>query len=93
MQTVHKASELSADERRVIERLLGRSLGEDEAFGLSAPVDSPIKTAPVGVAKQEASRRLMQHVERMSVHTRNVPEEELHAAIDEALAEVRQARP
>lgn len=93
MQSIYKASELSAHERQVVERLLGRLLGEDEAFRLTAPVGDVVKPAPTGLARQEASRRLREHIERMSARTQDVPEEELNAAIDQALAEARRARP
>ncbi len=93
MQTVHKASELSADERQVVERLLGRALGENEAFRLSAPVGAVIKEAPRGAAKEEAASQLKEHMERMRARTQDVSEEELNDAIDAALAEVRQMRP
>ena len=58
MQTVHKTNELSADERQVVERLLGRALGENEVFRLSAPVGAVVKEAPTGAAKEEAARKL-----------------------------------
>lgn len=37
--TVHKARDLSSDERRAIEKLLGRQLQEDELVQVSAPVE------------------------------------------------------
>jgi hypothetical protein len=38
--TVHKARELSPDERRAVENLLGRRLEEEETVRVSAPAES-----------------------------------------------------
>lgn len=89
--TIHKASELSPDERRTVERLLGRKLEEDETFGLSAPVGKIVKEAPRGAEREAGGRELIEHVRSMSAQTSDVAEEELNALIDEAFREVRRS--
>jgi len=42
--TVHKARELSPDQRKAVENLLGRTLEEEETVRVSAPAES---TSPV----------------------------------------------
>ena len=93
MQTVHMTSELSADERQVVERLLGRALGENETLRLTASVDAVVKESPIGAAKEKAALQLREQIERMSARTKDVSEEEINDAVDKALAEVRQIRP
>lgn len=46
-KTIHKASNLSPDERRAIEKLLGRKLQENETVQVSAPVEA-VGAAPNG---------------------------------------------
>ena len=46
-RTIHKASDLSPDERRAIENLLGRKLQENETVQVSAPVEA-VGAAPNG---------------------------------------------
>jgi hypothetical protein len=83
---IHKANELSADARRVVERVLGRALEPDEEVSIMAlsPHD-----APTGEARQELARQLEDRIARTAESVRDVPDDEQEAAINEALNHVR----
>ena len=81
---LHKVAELSADTRHAMESLLGRSLQEDEGISINV-----YKPAPTGEAREEASRRLLERIDKTAQKVKGVPEEEIDAAIDEAADYVR----
>jgi hypothetical protein len=83
---IHKANELPADVRRVVERLLGRALEPDEEVSIMAfsPHD-----APSGEARQALARQLEERITRTAESVRDVPDDEQEAAINEALKHVR----
>ena len=81
---LRKVKELPPDTRRAMESILGRSLQEDEAISISV-----YKPAPTGHAREEASRRLLERIDKTAQKVKNVPEEEIDAAIDEAVDYVR----
>lgn len=86
----HKVQDLAADDRHVVERLLGRSLNPDDVVELSVP--SPrhvIKEAPTGEERNRAFDRLSAHFAMVDERVKDVPEEELEAAIEEALRSTR----
>jgi len=70
-----------------MESVLGRSLEEDEAISISV-----YKPAPTGKARGEAARRLLDRIDQIAQRTKDIPEEELEAAIDEALDHARHHR-
>ena len=90
--SIHKVADLPVEERRVIERLLGRILEENELVQIRAPVDSILKEAPTGQERELAYEALLEHTLDISSHAVGVPEEVLNAEIDEAIAEVRRER-
>jgi hypothetical protein len=81
---LRKVTELPADARHAMEGILGRSLREDEAIAISV-----YKPAPTGQEREEASRRLLERIDKTVPEARGVPEEEIEAAIDEAVGHVR----
>jgi hypothetical protein len=89
---MHKARDLSPDERRMVETLLGRAVQEDENISLRAFRGDVIKLAPTGQARENAYRRLRKRIDDTAQRTRGVPEEEIDAAIDEAADFVRHNR-
>ena len=81
---LRKVTELPADARHAMEHILGRSLREDEAISINV-----YKPAPTGQAREEASRRLLDRIDKTAQRARGIPEEEIDAAIDEAVDHVR----
>jgi hypothetical protein len=79
-----KVAELSADTRHVMESILGRSLQEDEVVTINT-----YKLAPRGRAREETSRHLLERIDKTAQKVERVPEEQIDAAIDEAVEHVR----
>jgi hypothetical protein len=71
-----------------VENLLGRSLQENEAISINV-----YQPAPTGQAREEASRRLLERIDRTAARAQGVPEDEIEAALDEAVDHVRHHRP
>jgi hypothetical protein len=86
---VHKARDLSTNERQTLEALLGRAIQEDENISVRAFRGNTIKPAPTGEARQDAFRRLRSRIDETARRVQGVPEEEIDAAIDEAADYVR----
>jgi len=83
------ARNLSAPVRAAIENLLGRPLQDDEQVSLRV---YRRHEAPRGEARRVAARRLEEHLDRMAVRAKNVSQNEIDAAVDEALERVRPKR-
>ncbi len=81
---LRKVGELPTDTRQAMERIIGRSLGEDEAISINV-----YKPAPSGEAREEASRRLLERIDKTAQKARGIPNEEIDAAIDEAADHIR----
>lgn len=81
---LRKVKELPADTRHAMESILGRSLHEDEAISVNV-----YRPAPTGAAREEASRRLLERIDKTAQRVQGVPEAEIDAAIDEAVDHVR----
>jgi hypothetical protein len=83
---IHKADELPADARRVVERVLGRALESDEEVSIMA--FSP-HNAPTGEARQRLARQLEDRIARTAESARDIPDSDQEAVIDEAVGHVR----
>ena len=81
---LHPVTELSAETRHAVESLLGRSLQEQEAICVNV-----YQPAPTGPAREEASRRLLERIDRTAARAEGVPEDEREAALEEAVDHVR----
>lgn len=81
---LRRVAELSLDTRHAMEGILGRALQEDEVIAINA-----YKPAPSGEAREEASRRLLERIDKTVQKLNGVPEEQIDAAIDEAADYVR----
>jgi len=94
MQTtaIHKAKDLPPDVRRTVEALLGRTVQEDENISVRAFVGDILKQAPIGQAREDAYRRLRTRIDETAQRVKDVPEEQIDAAIDEAADYVRHHR-
>jgi hypothetical protein len=83
---IHKAHELPADTRQVVERVLGRNLQDDEEVSIMAL--SPHE-APIGEARLALAGQLEQRMNQTARRVRNTPDETQEQAISEAVDHVR----
>jgi hypothetical protein len=67
-----------------MESILGRRLDEDEAISVNV-----YKPAPAGPAREEASRLLLERIDKTAQRVQGLPEADIDAAIDEAVDYVR----
>lgn len=79
--------DLSPDQKVVIEGIVGRALRDDES--LTIRPSKIIKQAPQGADRTASSRQYLGSLDRIAERVKDVPEDELDAAIDEALDDVR----
>lgn len=80
------AAELTREERALVEKLVGRPLGDDEVINVRT---FRARAAPTGQRKREAARELKRQLDALAERVRNVPPEDVDAALDEALKHVR----
>ena len=95
MQTtsaIHNARDLSPELQRAVETLLGRVLQEDETVSVRAFKGDVVKEAPVRDTGEKTFPRLRDRVDKTAQRAEGVPEEEIDAAIDEAVDYVRRHR-
>jgi hypothetical protein len=85
---VHHVKDLSSDQRRAIESLLGRSLRENESVTIRPAVVR--KDAPQGEERARLAQHYQKHLDALAERVRDVPEEEIDLAIDEAIRKTRQ---
>jgi hypothetical protein len=88
MRNPCQASELAAEERAVLERIVGRPLEDTDMVGVT--IDGTlVQPAPEGEARERAWQEMMDGMREMQERVKDVPEEELYALIDEAIEYVR----
>ncbi len=80
------ARDLPVPVKAAIESLLGRPLQDDEQVSFRT---YSRHGAPSGEARAAAARRLEEHLDRMATKVRDVSEEEMEAAVDDAMHQVR----
>ena len=85
---VHRATELRPQTRAAVEAELGRSLADDEQVSIMAFVPHE---APAGEARQDAVRRLKEHLSQVDQKLQGIPGQEIEEALNEALQAVRPA--
>ena len=83
---IHKAQDLAADARQVVERVLGRALQEDEEVTIMAL--SP-HAAPEGESRQALARELEGRMNRTAAKADRLSDREEDEVIDEAVNYVR----
>lgn len=83
---LRKASDLEPPVRAAFESVLGRSLQDHETVSVNAYQPGP---APTGQAREDAYRRLLDSADKLAQRVKNVPDEEIDAAIDEAVDKIR----
>lgn len=81
-----KAAELTPPVRAAFESILGRHLGDDETVSINA---YPSRPAPSGEARTAAFKRLVEFGDKLAQRAKDVPEQDLDAAIDEAVNHAR----
>jgi hypothetical protein len=85
---VHSVKDMSANQRLAVESLLGRQLRDEEKVSIRPiPVT---KDAPPLSRRREISEAMRDYFACVDEQRKDVPDEEIDAAIDDAL---RQARP
>ncbi len=84
---VHHVKDWSADQRTAIENLLGRALRDEES--LTIRPERILKDPPTGEERTRVFRQYQDHLSRLADRVEDVPEDEIDAAIDEAILDVR----
>jgi hypothetical protein len=87
--SIQKASELPAAARSAIEQLLGRPIAPDEEISVAAV---PPKEIPPSESRAAVARNLEAFLNRRTDKVNGLAEEEIDAAIDEAVHAVRHPR-
>ena len=83
---LRKAAKLAPPVPEALESILGRHLADIETVGIHA---CPSRPAPTGQARGAAYQRLLEFGDKLAQRVKDVPEEEIDAAIDEAVDQVR----
>ena len=86
--SIQKASELPQTVKSAVEQLLGRPIAPDEEISVAAV---PPQRVPPSESRAAVARNLAALLDRRADKV-NCPEEEIDAAIDEALHAVRHNR-
>jgi hypothetical protein len=84
---IHPVKDLSADQRLAIESLLGRALRDEESVTIRPT--RMLSDAPVGEERTRLFRRYQDDLDQLADRVKDVPEDEIDAAIDEALRHAR----
>jgi hypothetical protein len=87
---INWARDLTPPIKAAIESLLGRPLQDDEQVRVRV---FRCHAAPQGEARRKAAHHLEEHLKRMADRVKEVSQDEMEAAIDEALLHVRPRRP
>ena len=87
--SIQKASELPQALKSAVEQLLGRSIAADEEISVAAV---PPQRVPPSESRVAVARNLEAFLNRRADKVDGLPEEEIDAAIDEALHAVRHKR-
>jgi len=82
---IQKAGDLPPAAKAAVEQLLGRTLAADEQISIVASPPEP----SVQESREEVALNLAAFLDRRAKEVRDVPEEEIEAAIDEACDYVR----
>jgi hypothetical protein len=87
--SVHKASDLAPDERKFVERWLGRALSRDETVTLNAYRPH---AASADAGREALRREIIAQAPEIGSRSQDVSEDEADALMDEAFAEIRGRR-
>ena len=87
--SIQKASELPQVVKSAVEQLLGRPIAPDEEISVAAV---PPQRVPPSAGRAAVARSLEAFLNRRADKVAGFPEDEIDAAIDEALRAVRRKR-
>ena len=87
--SIQKASELPQGVKSAVEQLLGRSIGADEEVSIVAV---PPQQVPPSGNRAAVAQKLEAFLARRAEKVRDVSDEEIDAAVDEAVDHVRHSR-
>jgi hypothetical protein len=87
--SIQKASELPHAVKAAVEQLLGRSIAPDEEISVAAV---PPQRVPPSENRAAVARNLEAFLNRRADKVNGLPEDEIDAAIDEAVHAVRHNR-
>ena len=87
--SVHKAGDLASDERRLVERWLGRPLSNDETISVNA---YRLHSAPTGDEHETLWREILTQAREIGARAPDASEKEVDALLDEAFAATRGKR-
>ena len=87
--SVHKVGDLAHDERLLVERLLGRSLADDETISVNAYRPH---AAPAGREREILHREIVTQAREIGSRVQDVNEEDVDSLLDEAIAATRGRR-
>jgi hypothetical protein len=87
-----QARDLPPEKRHAAEILLGGALGEDELVLIRSSKGRILKPGQTGDALEDAYRQLFEWSAKTAKKVGGIPEEEIDAAIDEAVDFVRHNR-
>jgi len=81
---VHRVGDLAQEERKLVERWLGRAVSEDETISLNAYKPH---SAPVGPERESLRQEIV--AQALEIGSRQqIGEDEANALVDEAFAEI-----
>jgi hypothetical protein len=83
----HKVRDLSIEQRRALEGLLGRGLREDEALNIYS--SRLLQDAPAGKDRDEAFHEYLADLDRLAERAKYLADEELDALADAACEHAR----
>ena len=84
---VHHVRDLSSNQRVAIENLIGRTLRDEESLTIRPA--RILSDAPMGEERVRAFRRYREDLDLIADRAREVPDDKIDAAIDEALRAIR----
>jgi hypothetical protein len=84
---VHQVKDLSVPQRAAIESLLGRRLSEEESLTIRPA--KMVKDAPIGDERARLFQQYQNQLDQLAERVKDVPEEAIDAAIDEAIYHIR----
>lgn len=88
---VRKAKDLDKTVRHWVGSLFGRELADDEQVSVALP-SAPAPSAPVAqvaAERAQARRQLLESMDRLGERFKDVSDEQLDAALDEAMKSAR----
>jgi hypothetical protein len=86
---ISKASDLPEGVKSAVEQLLGRPIGANEEVSIAAV---PPQQVPPSRNRLAAARKLEAFLDRRAEKVRDITDEEIDAAVDEAVDQVRHRR-